>query len=86
MAKSHLTTVIYIYGRPYFSDDDRTLYFALTRPEHDLLTSFGHLHVQIYFIHQLGYFKAKQLFFTFAFDEVADDCCLTGNLALRRFW
>jgi len=58
---------------PRFSADDRQHYFALTQLEHDLVVSFGRPHVQLYFILQLGYFKAKQLFFTFTFDQVADD-------------
>jgi hypothetical protein len=62
-----------LYGRPCFSADDRLHSFALTQPEHDLFVSFGQPHVQLYFILQLGYFKAKQIFFTFTFDQVAED-------------
>jgi len=62
-----------LYRRPCFSADERTHYFALTQPEQDLVSGFKGMHVQIYFILQLGYFKAKQLFFPFAFPDVADD-------------
>jgi TnpA family transposase len=62
-----------LYSRPCFTDDDRTHYFALTQPEHELLASFRRAHVQLYFILQLGYFKAKQRFFTFTFADVPDD-------------
>jgi TnpA family transposase len=62
-----------LYGRPCLSGDDRSSVFTLTQPEKDLLASFTHLPIQLYFLLQLGYFKAKQLFFTFTFDEVIED-------------
>jgi len=62
-----------LYGRPCFTGDERTDVFTLTQPEKDLLASFTHLPIQLYFFLQLGYFKAKQMFFTFAFDDVVED-------------
>src|SRR5712691_7941729 len=62
-----------LYGRPCFTGDERTTVFTLTQPEKDLLASFIHLPIQLYFILQLSYFKAKQMFFTFAFDDVVED-------------
>ncbi len=62
-----------LYGRPCFTGDERTDVFTLTQPEKDLLASFTHLPIQLYFLLQLGYFKAKQMFFTFAFDDVVED-------------
>jgi hypothetical protein len=62
-----------LYGRPCLSGDERTNMFTLTQPEKDLLASFTHLPLQLYFLLQLGYFKAKQLFFTFTFDDVVED-------------
>ena len=62
-----------LYGRPCFTADERTHYFALTQPEHDLVFAFGRVDVQIYCILQVGYFKAKQRFFPFAVHDVADD-------------
>src|SRR6266436_7683449 len=62
-----------LYGRPCFTGDERTHVFTLTQPEKDLLASFTHLPIQLYFLLQLGYFKAKQLFFTFTFDDVGED-------------
>jgi len=47
--------------------------FTLTQSEKDLLASFTHVHIQLYFLLQLGYFKAKQMFFTFPFDDVVED-------------
>jgi len=62
-----------LYGRPCLTGDERTDVFTLTQPEKDLFASFTHLPIQLYFLLQLGYFKAKQLFFTFTFDDAAED-------------
>ncbi len=62
-----------LYGRPGFTGDERTDVFTLTQPEKDLFASFTHIPIQLYFLLQLGYFKAKQLFFTFTFDDVGED-------------
>ena len=62
-----------LYGRPCFTAEERELYFTLTGPEQQILQRFRLLHVQVYFLLQLGYFKAKQLLFTFALADVPDD-------------
>jgi len=62
-----------LYGRPYFSADDRADYFTLTQAEQDLLRSLRGVSSQVAFLLQLGYFKAKQLFFTVRFEDVAED-------------
>jgi hypothetical protein len=62
-----------LYARPCFTVDDRLNGFALTQPEKNLLATFSQIHIQLYFILQLSYFKAKQLFFSFSFDEVGED-------------
>ncbi len=62
-----------LYGRPCFTGDERTDVFTLTQPEKDLLASSTHIPIQLYFLLQLGYFKAKQMFFTFTFDDVVED-------------
>src|SRR5260370_5035313 len=61
-----------LYGRPCFTVDDRTHVFPPPQSEKDLLASFTHLPIQLYFVLQLGYFKAKQMFFTFTFDDVVE--------------
>lgn len=62
-----------IYGRPCFTHEDRRNYFSLSQPEKDLLQVLRSINSQAYFILQLGYFKAKQLFFTFELHEVEKD-------------
>lgn len=62
-----------IYGRPCFTFEERTTYFLLSQPEKDFLELFRSAKSQVYFILQLGYFKAKHLFFTFDLNEVEED-------------
>lgn len=42
-----------LYGRPCFTLDDRTHLFTLTQSEKDLLASFTHVPIQLYFLLQL---------------------------------
>ncbi len=62
-----------LYNRPCFTEDERALYFMLTTSEQELVASFERAPVQLYCILQLGYFKAKQLFFPFTFADVPED-------------
>jgi TnpA family transposase len=62
-----------IYIRPHFTPEERVRYFTLSQPEKALPQELRSVHSQAYFILQLGYFKAKQLFFTFALAEVQAD-------------
>lgn len=55
--------VIDLYARPDFNDDERELYFTLNEQEQIILNSYTTINTQLYFILQLGYFKAKQQFF-----------------------
>lgn len=68
-----------IYDRPRFNDLERRHYFSLSKEELRAakLRSFINdkkASSKLFFILQLGYFKAKHLFFQFQYAEVADDC------------
>lgn len=52
-----------IYGFPIFTDEDRKTYFSLSDNEKRELNTLSNFGTKIYFNLQLGYFKAKQLFF-----------------------
>ena len=67
------TEIETLYGLPRFTQDEQTEYFTLSPAEKELLRDLRSEHTQCYFILQLGYFKAKQMFFTFDFHEVKDD-------------
>lgn len=62
-----------LYSRPIFNQEERRLYFDLNRNELDALEQLTTTKTRLYFILQLGYFKAKHQFFTFNLDEVKDD-------------
>jgi hypothetical protein len=62
-----------IYERPLFAHEERVLYFSLTAPEKQALEQFHTFSSRIFYILQLGYFKARQQFFAFTLQEVLAD-------------
>jgi TnpA family transposase len=62
-----------LYGRPQFNHDERIHFFSLSPEERTLADGHYTLTNRVRFILQLGYFKARTLFFVFAFDEVRVD-------------
>lgn len=71
-----------LYGLPDFDDTQRLESLALTETEWTLASSRPGLHAQVYCVLQIGYFKAKQLFFRFDWDEVDDD----GAFVLHHYF
>ena len=62
-----------LYGCPCFSSEEQANYFHLS-PEEKALADDGHaIKSRIFFILQLGYFKARRQFFVFDLDEVIQD-------------
>ena len=62
-----------LYERPNFNKNEQLLYFEMNQVELDTLGQFGAIKTKVYFILQLAYFKAKNQFFTFEFDDVRAD-------------
>lgn len=62
-----------MYGLPVFNDDARAFYFALEEDEERLVKSLRSRVAQVHFILQLGYFKAKVMFFEQSFEACSDD-------------
>ncbi|HAM49825.1 MAG TPA: Tn3 family transposase, partial [Nitrospiraceae bacterium] len=62
-----------LFGLPHFTHDERVQYFTLTPPETATLEQLHSVASRIYFILQLGYFKARRMFFVFNFPEVEED-------------
>ena len=62
-----------LYGRPQFNHDERVHFFSLSSEERALADAHYNLANRVLFILQLGYFKARTLFFSFEFDEVQED-------------
>jgi uncharacterized protein DUF4158 len=59
-----------LYGLPQFTDEERDTYFALDSLEKQQLDQLRNITASVYFILQLGYFKAKKQFFVFGLQEV----------------
>ena len=62
-----------LYGRPSFTPEERVEYFALAAKEKAALDQLHSLKSRVYFILQLGYFKARRMFFIFELKDVAED-------------
>ncbi len=62
-----------LYARPDFTSDEKALYFTLNDSELDRLNHYSNTKTRVYFILQLGFFKAKQQFFQFDIEEVPTD-------------
>src|ERR1039457_3420202 len=62
-----------LYALPDFDDFQRADYFALTDEEHALAFQRRSLLEQVYCLLQIGYFKAKQAFFRFSIQDVAEE-------------
>jgi Domain of unknown function (DUF4158) len=62
-----------LYGRPRFTPEERQEYFTRSPPEKTALEQFHSLTSRLYYLLQLGYFKARQLFFVFNLRDVEED-------------
>src|SRR6185295_18511257 len=67
------TEIAALYDRPQFTDEERAYYFTLTPTEITHMQTFTDGAVQVVFVLQLGYFKAKQRFFSLELAEVRSD-------------
>ena len=68
-----------IYDIPDFNDHEREMYFALNEEEASMLSTFHTINTKVFFILQLGYFKAKHRFFQFDLQKVAVDIGFIGK-------
>ena len=62
-----------LYGIPQFTPEERITYFTLDPLEEEQLKNIRYINAAVYFILQLGYFKAKKQFFFFDSQDVTDD-------------
>jgi hypothetical protein len=62
-----------LYGIPEFTPEERIAYFTLDPLEEEQLKNIRYMNAAVYFILQLGYFKAKKQFFFFDSQDVTDD-------------
>jgi hypothetical protein len=62
-----------LYSLPQFNQDERRYYFSLSKSELNDLDLYKNVKTRLYFILQLGYFKATQQFYNFNFEDVKAD-------------
>lgn len=62
-----------LYALPDFMLAEKALYFTLNENELNTLNHYSNTKTRVYFILQLGFFKAKQQFFQFDLEEVHTD-------------
>lgn len=68
-----------LYGRPRFTHEERVQFFALSPKEKSVLDQLHSIKSRVYFILQLGYFKARLMFFMFHLNEVDEDVRYVGE-------
>ena len=73
-----------LYSRPTFNDEERLLYFTLNKEEISSAMNYSNERTRLYFILQLGYFKAKQRFYSFSLDEVTEDAKYINEIYLDK--
>jgi len=62
-----------LYALPVYTYEDRKHYFALNHDEELIIKPMRTLASKVYFILQLGFFRTKNMFFSFTQDEVYND-------------
>lgn len=67
------TEVSELYSLPDFTEEEQSLYFSLSQAQRNYLDQYHNKRTRVYFILQLGYFKARQKFYTFDFQDVEED-------------
>ncbi len=70
-----------LWGMPLFSPEDRKLFFTITPREESVLTKLRTAKTKVYFLLCLGYFRARQRFYRFDWEVVADD----AQYLLKRY-
>jgi hypothetical protein len=73
-----------LYGRPLFNHDERLHFFSLSPEERALADAHHNLANSVLFILQLGYFKARTMFFVFEF-EACSAAALSACWRRRTF-
>ncbi len=62
-----------LYQRPHFTPEERREYFSFSPEELTAMEQLHSIKSRIYYLLQLGYFKAGHLFFRFSLVEVTGD-------------
>lgn len=80
----NLNEVQELYSLPKLSQPEQELYFSVDSTELSVAYSYRTLIGQIFFILQLGYFKAKKMFFLPSYEEVRQDITFIKDKYFNR--
>lgn len=69
-----------LYNIPNFTDKEIEIFFSLSENDHLLLTQYKTIKLKIYFIIQLGYFRATQKFYDFNLEDIPKEVLYIANL------
>ncbi len=72
-----------LYSLPQFNLNERRHYFIFNKSEQDALSLYKNVRTSLYFILQLGYFKANQQFYSFNFEDVKADAKFVAQTCLK---
>ncbi|ETS30863.1 hypothetical protein BB987_02965 [Photorhabdus temperata] len=61
------------FGLPRFTLEEREYYFTLSDTEHQIIPQGWSVNSRVNFILMLGYFKSRQMFFTYTLEDVITD-------------
>ncbi len=62
-----------LYTRPRLNDEQRQYFFTLSEADYTAINTYRNKKSRIYFILQLGYFRAGKQFYDFQFEDVETD-------------
>jgi hypothetical protein len=68
-----------LYNLPNFNDKDMEFFFALSNSDHLLIKKYKTIKLKIYFILQLGYFRATQKFYNFKLEDLSTEVLYLAN-------
>jgi len=74
-----------LYGLPRFTQEDRDEYFTLSAQEQEALGQLHSLKSRVFFVLQLGYFKACHMFFVFGLKDVEEDAAYVRDKYFPAF-
>jgi hypothetical protein len=69
-----------LYNIPNFTDQEMEIFFSLSVDDHLLLNQYKTIKLKIYFIIQLGYFRATQQFYDFNLEDIHREVLYVTNL------
>ena len=68
-----------LYNLPNFNEQDMEFFFALSNSDHLLIKKYKTIKLKIYFILQMGYFRATKKFYNFKLEDLSTEVLYLAN-------